>query len=164
MRELVELFRHNLWANLKLLDAVESADARLLDRGEPAPRDLRTDYGGRAYEIDPVVVFVQAISHATEPRAHVVTTLSAHGLEPVPLDAWTWGRGDRRASDGLTSLSSGSAEGEGFEPPDGSRRLRFSRPVHSSALPTLRAHRVPAGPSDNLGGGFKPRSGECPDR
>src|SRR5690606_37512191 len=39
------------------------------------------------------------------------------------------------------------AEGEGFEPPDGSPRLRFSRPPPSTARPTLRStnlHRVAA--------------------
>jgi hypothetical protein len=32
----------------------------------------------------------------------------------------------------------GETEGAGFEPANGLRRLRFSRPVHSTALPPLR--------------------------
>src|SRR5690554_5072541 len=35
------------------------------------------------------------------------------------------------------------AEGEGFEPPDGSPRLRFSRPPPSTARPTLHVHPAP---------------------
>ena len=34
----------------------------------------------------------------------------------------------------------GVAESEGFEPPDGLTRQRFSRPPHSTTLPTLRRH------------------------
>ncbi len=33
-----------------------------------------------------------------------------------------------------------SAEGEGFEPPKGVNPCRFSRPVHSTALPPLQRH------------------------
>jgi len=37
------------------------------------------------------VVLVQAINHATEHRAHVATILTQIGIEPPPVDGWTFG-------------------------------------------------------------------------
>ncbi len=49
------------------------------------------DDEGKVYEVNVPLVLVQAINHATEHRAHIITTLSALGAEPIELDGWNWG-------------------------------------------------------------------------
>ncbi len=49
------------------------------------------DEEGKVYEVNVPLVLVTVINHATEHRAHIVTTLSALGAEPVELDGWRWG-------------------------------------------------------------------------
>ena len=151
---LVELFRHNTWANERMLDVCAELDDRVLDatgdgvygsirdtlvhifgaqgryvhrmagepplpmvsEREPFPsfetlresarassrafeelaaraetiETLRGEYGGRPYELEPEVLFTQAINHATEHRAHINTILTQAGVEPAQLDSWAW--------------------------------------------------------------------------
>ena len=49
------------------------------------------DEEGKVYEVNVPMVLVQVINHATEHRAHIITTLSALGAEPIEIDAWRWG-------------------------------------------------------------------------
>jgi uncharacterized damage-inducible protein DinB len=49
------------------------------------------DDEGKIWEVKKPLVLVQAINHATEHRAQIVTTLSALGAEPIELDVWRWG-------------------------------------------------------------------------
>ena len=159
---LVELFRHNLWANQRLLDVCAGLDdehldasavgtygrlrdtlvhllateeryvARLTDRqperalserdGFPgfaelrerarrsgeglievaartrATRVLRGTWRGQPYAMPVAVPLIQAINHATEHRAHVVTILSQQGIEPPQLDGWAYGEQLERGS------------------------------------------------------------------
>lgn len=152
---LVELFQHNLWANLRLLDAcatlsdeqleasaagtygrvrdtlvhllaAEERYVRLLtgegpkqplreSDGFPGLKELRKRArrsgqalvkvaararpnrilrgvrGGEPYAISVKVPLIQAINHATEHRAHVVTSLSQHGVTVPDLDGWAYG-------------------------------------------------------------------------
>lgn len=152
---LVELFNHNRWANLHLLDACAGLSDEQLDAstpgtygrirdtlvhllaaeeryvtlltGQPPERPLRESdgfpgldelrarahrsgealiaaaarvrptkvlrgtRGGQPYAIPVVVPLIQAINHATEHRAHVVTILSQQSIEPPILDGWTYG-------------------------------------------------------------------------
>ncbi len=157
---LVELYRHNLWANLRLLDACavlgdEHLDAsapgtygrvrdtlvhlfaaeeryvallsgqrpeRPLSERDPFPgfaelREharrsgealieiagrtgpdvmLRGTWRGEPYEMPAAVLLVQAINHATEHRAHVMTVLSQQGIQPPSLGGWTYGEEGQR--------------------------------------------------------------------
>ncbi len=156
---LAELFKHNLWANLRLLDACASlsdeqldADAtgtygrvrdtlvhlvaaegryvaRLTGRqpdqalresdGFPGfeelrkraqgsgeelieiargfrPKVLKGTWRGEPYAIPATTIIIQAINHATEHRAHVMTILSQQGIEPPSLDGWTYGEEGQR--------------------------------------------------------------------
>lgn len=150
---LLDLYRHHLWANLRVLDYCEAQPFELLDRkiagtygtpretlvhifgaeegysgrlrgaffddalsegdaftnfddlrrrarrtGEalleaaattPPDRMFRIDDG--KFDSSAGLFVVQPINHATEHRVHIVTTLSALGVEPVSLDAWDWG-------------------------------------------------------------------------
>ena len=154
---LLELFRHNRWANEKIVGYCSKQPDELLDKSvagtfgtpratlmhllaseewylfrltgtkfedlleedDPFPGfdDLKrraarsgealleaartTTYGptyrtmpdeeGKVYEINVPLVLVQAINHATEHRAHIMTTLSALGAEQPYLDGWRWG-------------------------------------------------------------------------
>ena len=144
-----ELFRHNLWANLRLLDACaqlseddlaatapgtygavrdtlthlvasearyvgeftgrppktrpeelpfalfEAIRASAADSGEELieiaertqPADLlRGTYRGTPYETPASTLLIQAINHATEHRAHIVTILSQRGVKTPGLD------------------------------------------------------------------------------
>ncbi len=157
---LTPLFEHNLWANLRLLDACSGLSeaqlsltvrgvygtpastfvhyisgeqryvfrmsgeepATLLKSGDPWPgfddliaraqwsaerllrlaestgRDTVTHqfFDGVDHEINAEVVLVQAINHSTEHRAHIVTTLSAHGVGLPEIDGWSWGEATGR--------------------------------------------------------------------
>jgi len=53
---------------------------------------LRGDFRGQTYEMSVSVPLLQAINHATEHRAHVMTVLSQCGVEPPVLDGWTYWR------------------------------------------------------------------------
>ena len=152
---LAELYRHNLWANLRLLDACavlgdEHLDAsapgtygrvrdtlvhlfaaeeryvallsgrrpeRLLSERDPFPgfeelrararrsgealieiagrtranRVLRGTWRDEPYAMPATVPLVQAINHATEHRAHVMTILSQRGVELPGIDGWAYG-------------------------------------------------------------------------
>lgn len=153
---LVDLFRHNLWANLRLLDVCAGLDDDKLDASAPGTygrvRDtlvhilvaeeiylttftdqppaaplrmgdsfpgfeelrLRARHRGEALleiatQIDPTqvlqglrrgkpfaiqasILVIQAINHATEHRAHIVSILSPSGVAPPALDGWAYGR------------------------------------------------------------------------
>jgi uncharacterized damage-inducible protein DinB len=56
----------------------------------PTYRTLPGD-DGKVFDVNLPLVLVQVINHATEHRAHIVTTLSAFGVEALYLDGWRWG-------------------------------------------------------------------------
>jgi uncharacterized damage-inducible protein DinB len=156
---LEELFKHNLWANLRLLDACDKLSDAQLDTGAPGTygrirdtlvhlvgaeelylalltgkqpeRPLRPGDGfpgiaelrerarrsgeglvalaahgdhtmvlrgtwpgggqqGQSYAMSVAVPMVQAINHATEHRAHVITILSQLGVSWPELDGWAY--------------------------------------------------------------------------
>ena len=151
---LVELYRHNLWANLRLLDACTGLGDEHLDAsapgtygrvrdtlvhlfaaeeryvallsdqrperplserdpfpgfeelrerarrsGEalieiagqtPADRVLRGTWRDGPYAIKATVPLVQAINHATEHRAHVMTILTQRGVGLPDIDGWAY--------------------------------------------------------------------------
>ena len=164
---LVELYRHNLWANLRLLDACTGLGDEHLDASAPgtygrvrdtlvhlfaaeeryvallsgqrpegplSERDpfpgfeelherarrsgealielagrtqanhiLRGTWRDGPYAIKATVPLVQAINHATEHRAHVMTILSQRGVELPDIDGWAYGE----------ATSDQTAQGEG---------------------------------------------------
>ena len=57
---------------------------------DPAAQTLRGARGDRPYEMSARVPLVQAINHATEHRAHVVTILTQNGVEVPALDGWAY--------------------------------------------------------------------------
>lgn len=151
---LVTMFRHNLWANLKLFDACVALDeaqlaatavgtygsiydtlnhlvraaqgylflltgdspvARMRREDKPALAPLRencrlfdeglmavaagvapsamahsVEEDGR-WALPAGVVLAQAINHATEHRAHIMTILTQIGIQPPELDCWAFG-------------------------------------------------------------------------
>ena len=152
---LVELYQHNLWANLKLLDVCAVLTDDQLDLSEPgtygrvrdtlvhlvgAESRYATQLGGgqpdhpvrvdepfpgvaalrkhaersgdwlikfaeanpsgmvltgtwreKPYRMAAAVLMVQAINHATEHRAHVVSILTRHRVDVPSMDGWTFG-------------------------------------------------------------------------
>ncbi len=59
------------------------------ETGELLGKQIHTDDG---YTIDPWVVVVQAINHATEHREQIKSMLSALGIKPPRVDGWGYGR------------------------------------------------------------------------
>ncbi len=55
---------------------------------QPLKTQLQTTDG---YFVEPWVVMVQAINHATEHREQICSMLSALGVTPPDLDGWTYG-------------------------------------------------------------------------
>ncbi|MCI0393815.1 MAG: DinB family protein [Chloroflexi bacterium] len=56
--------------------------------GQPLESQLQTRDG---YFVEPWVVMVQVINHATEHREQISSMLSALGVTPPDLDGWTYG-------------------------------------------------------------------------
>ena len=52
---------------------------------------LRGVRHGEPYAIEATTVLTQAINHATEHRAHVMTALTQAGVQPPDLDGWAYG-------------------------------------------------------------------------
>lgn len=152
---LAELYRHNRWANLKLLDLCAGLSTEQLDLnapgtygrvcdtlvhlvgaegryaatlgGPPPNHPVREDepfpgvgalreraersgewliefaeenpngkiltgtWRGEPYRMAAAMLMVQAINHATEHRAHVVSILTQHGVDVPYLDGWVYG-------------------------------------------------------------------------
>ena len=74
--------------------AATSGDALLVlardGAGERVPSRLRTTDG---YLVEPWVVMVQVLNHATEHRRQINCMLRALGVTPPVLDGWTFGEG-----------------------------------------------------------------------
>lgn len=47
---------------------------------------------GRRYAMSAAVPMIQAITHVTEHRAHVVSILTQHGVDMPVLDGWEYGK------------------------------------------------------------------------
>lgn len=157
-RHFVEIFGHNRWSNLRLIDWCAGVDDALLDSsapgtfgdarttlvhlvsaeeryvelltGEIIPEDQRlkledpfpgldllreridasgrrlvelaastpddhiiegTFLDGRPYRLSATTLLIQAINHATEHRAHIMTVISQHGVEAPESDGWLYG-------------------------------------------------------------------------
>jgi uncharacterized damage-inducible protein DinB len=61
-----------------------------LARGERTPLSARLQTRD-GYYVEPWVVMVQAINHATEHREQINSMLSALGITPPDLDGWAYG-------------------------------------------------------------------------
>lgn len=73
-----------------LLEVVRETGTRLRAAAQSIPADqpIERDPG----ELIPAsVILVQAINHATEHRGHAATILTQLGIEPPPMDGWTFG-------------------------------------------------------------------------
>jgi uncharacterized damage-inducible protein DinB len=151
---LVELFRHHLWANLRLLDACEALTDTQIEATVPGtfgsihatlihlagsdesylarltgvrPADaigkgavlgiaelrahirrsgeglievarrastigrVRVAWDEQAWQFPASIILIQAINHATEHRAHVMTIMTQLGLEPPDVSGWEYG-------------------------------------------------------------------------
>lgn len=78
------------WAALRA-KAVETADAwlALAAKIDDDPVQRNAWHGDVAEDRTSLFV-AQVIDHGTEHRAHIRTTLSAHGITPPEVDGWTW--------------------------------------------------------------------------
>jgi uncharacterized damage-inducible protein DinB len=52
---------------------------------------MQGTWNGEPYTMDAAVFLIQAINHATEHRAHVVSILTQNGIDVPSLDGWTYG-------------------------------------------------------------------------
>ena len=89
------------FADLAKSASISGEELLALARNEPSrdpPTQLRTTDG---YFVEPWVVMVQAISHATEHREQLSSMLTALGVTPPDLDGWAYGE----ATDALIPIS-----------------------------------------------------------
>jgi uncharacterized damage-inducible protein DinB len=103
LTEPVEARRNPTPSFTELEESASRSGAGLLAlaRGEPSqPLEtrLQTDDG---YWVEPWVVMLQVINHATEHREQINSMLSALGVTPPNLDGWAYGEVTRA----LTPLS-----------------------------------------------------------
>ena len=87
----------------ELRESMQISGSGLLALAKDEPRtlsqaQLKTKDG---YLVDPWVVMVQVINHATEHREQICSMLTALGITPPSLDGWTFGE----ATGALTPLS-----------------------------------------------------------
>jgi uncharacterized damage-inducible protein DinB len=68
------------------------------ERSQPLKSQLQTKDG---YSVEPWVVMVQAINHATEHREQIKSMLSSLGVTPPGLDGWDYGE----VTNALTPIS-----------------------------------------------------------
>ena len=79
------------FADLAKVASISGEALLALTRDEPSKHlktQLRTTDG---YLVEPWVVMVQAINHATEHREQISSMLSALGVTPPDLDGWSYG-------------------------------------------------------------------------
>ena len=151
---LVDLFRHHLWANLRLLDSCESLTDAQLEATTPGtygsihmtlihlagadesylarltgarPADaigkgavasiaelhahirrsgaglievagradkigrIRVAWDDQAWQFPASIILIQAINHATEHRAQIMTIITQLGIEPPDVSGWEYG-------------------------------------------------------------------------
>ena len=55
-------------------------------------KSLKTKFQKDGYSVEPWVVMVQAINHASEHREQIKSMLSSLGVSPPRLDGWGYGR------------------------------------------------------------------------
>jgi uncharacterized damage-inducible protein DinB len=69
----------------------QNGEALITIAGQLYPEQiLQGVWRGKPYTMPAVIPLLQAINHATEHRAHIVTILSQQGITPPILDAWTY--------------------------------------------------------------------------
>ncbi len=83
----------------ELRESMQISGSGLLALAKDEPRtlsqaQLKTKDG---YLVDPWVVMVQVINHATEHREQICSMLTALGITPPSLDGWSLWRSDRRS-------------------------------------------------------------------
>ncbi len=72
--------------------SADTSGAGLLELDVDAiPSPLERD----GYRIDPWVVMLQALNHATEHRKQIANLMRAQGLEPPAMDGWAFGEAER---------------------------------------------------------------------
>lgn len=73
-------------------DSLDHSGAGLIEvaRGLDDDPSLAVAWQGQTYELPASLFLVQAINHATEHRAQIMTTLTQAGVQPPELDGWTF--------------------------------------------------------------------------
>jgi uncharacterized damage-inducible protein DinB len=105
---LTELFRHNLWANLGIVDCCLAVPESVLEASVPGTfgsiRNTLTHIAGAEGRYLAVLtggpeqrnptLEEAAPDLATEHRTHIKTALTQSGVEPPDIDGWHWARRD----------------------------------------------------------------------
>lgn len=82
---------HLAYAELQQSASLSGAGLLALVKGE-TDHDLKTQiHTTDGYLVEPWVVLVQVINHATEHREQICSMLSALGVTPPSLDGWSFG-------------------------------------------------------------------------
>jgi uncharacterized damage-inducible protein DinB len=59
---------------------------------DESSKSLQTKFEKDGYSVEPWLVMVQAINHATEHREQIKSMLSNLGITPPRIDGWAYGR------------------------------------------------------------------------
>jgi uncharacterized damage-inducible protein DinB len=82
------------WPGIAALrESAQRSGERLIQIAGATPGDriLGVTVNGGSYALNSVVPLSQAINHATEHRAHVVSILTQNGIKMPSLDVWAYG-------------------------------------------------------------------------
>jgi uncharacterized damage-inducible protein DinB len=77
----------------ELMQAAKRTGAELLDLAEDMQADdlTRPMQTSDGYSVEPWVVMLQVIDHASEHREQIKSMLTALGVKPPEMDGWTYG-------------------------------------------------------------------------
>lgn len=89
------------FAELQKAASITGEGLLALARDEPSKLLKTQPQTKDGYSVEPWVVVVQAINHATEHREQINSMLSSLGVTPPDVDGWTYGE----ATNALTPLS-----------------------------------------------------------
>jgi uncharacterized damage-inducible protein DinB len=87
------LQRDDPWPGLDALSEMVSAaaDALAAATGVAPDQEIRVASDTSPYDVEAVVILIQAFHHSTEHRSQICTVLTTLGIEPPDLSAWDWG-------------------------------------------------------------------------
>jgi uncharacterized damage-inducible protein DinB len=76
----------------KMMESVQATGTGLIEWSTKvrAEDTVQIDWDGIPREVPKTIILTQAINHATEHRAQIMTILTQLGIQPPELDSWTY--------------------------------------------------------------------------
>jgi uncharacterized damage-inducible protein DinB len=97
---LEDVFAHNVWATLRLLDACIALSPEQLDTAVPGTYgsilDTARHLVGSETHAATGIRLAQVLHHGTDHRSQICTALTTLGMKPPDIDVWAYGEQNGR--------------------------------------------------------------------